>query len=77
MSLTIYELDLTIKNLQTSLEKSEKNQQLLLEIERLKNNNNKNSNNSFKPSSANDFKKVISNREKSKKKQGVKKNIKK
>lgn len=57
MSLTIYELDLTIKNLQTSLEKSEKNQQLLLEIERLKNNNNKNSNNSFKPSSANDLKK--------------------
>lgn len=71
MSLTINELNSTIKNLQKSLEKSEKkNQELLLEIERLKNNNNKNSNNSGKPSSTNGFKKVINNREKSNKKQG-------
>lgn len=71
MSLTINELNSTIKNLQKSLEKSEKkNQKLLLEIERLKNNNNKNSNNSGKPSSTNGFKKVINNREKSNKKQG-------
>lgn len=71
MSLTINELNSTIKNLQKSLEKSEKkNQKLLLEIERLKNNNNKNSNNSGKPSTTNGFKKVINNREKSNKKQG-------
>lgn len=71
MSLTINELNSTIKNLQKSLEKSEKkNQELLLEIERLKNNNNKNSNNSGKPSSTNGYKKVINNRIKSDKKQG-------
>lgn len=61
-----------IKKLNKSLEEAnKKNQELLLEIERLKNNNNKNSSNSSKPSSTNGFKKVITNnRSKSTKKQG-------
>lgn len=71
LSLTIYNLKSTIKNLQKESKKDKETiQKLLLEIERLKNNNNKNSNNSGKPSSTNGFKKVISNREKSNKKQG-------
>jgi len=45
--------------------------ELILEIERLKNNNNKNSSNSSKPSGTNGFKKVIlNNREKSNRKPG-------
>lgn len=61
-----------IKKLNKSLEEERKEkQELLLEIERLKNNNNKNSSNSSKPSSTNGFKKVITNnRNKSTKKQG-------
>ena len=56
------------KNLE---EANKRIQELLLEIERLKNNNNKNSSNSSKPSSTNGFKKVIiNNRNKSCKKQG-------
>ncbi len=67
----VHVLNETITNLQKSLEKSEKkNQRLLLEIERLKNNNNKNSSNSSKPSSTNGFKKMNNNREKSNKNQG-------
>lgn len=76
MSLTIsnqaYEIKLLNKKLD---EANEKNQELLLEIERLKNNNNKNSSNSSKPSSTNGFKKVITNnREKSSKKKGAQNN---
>ena len=61
-----------IKELNKKLDDSnKKNQELLLEIERLKNNNNKDSSNSSKPSSTNGFKKVITNnRNKSTKKQG-------
>lgn len=71
MSLTVYELNSTITNLQKESKKDKETiQKLLLEIERLKNNNKKNSNNSSKPSSTNGFKKVINNREKSDKKQG-------
>lgn len=72
MSLMISELNDNNKELLTSLEgEKKKNQELLLEIERLKNNNNKNSSNSSKPSSTNGFKKVITNnRNKSTKKQG-------
>lgn len=72
MSLIISELNENNKKLTKELEKAnKKNQELLLEIERLKNNNNKNSSNSSKPSSTNGYKKVItSNREKSGKKQG-------
>lgn len=71
-SLTIYELNSTIKRLQKDLKKSEeKNQKLILEIERLKNNNKKDSSNSNKPSSTNGYKKVkLNNREKSNRKQG-------
>ncbi len=51
------------------------NQELLLEIERLKNNNNKDSSNSSKPSSTNGYKKVITNsRSKSNKKKGAQPN---
>lgn len=72
MSLTIAELNETNKKLTTSLEEAnKKNQELLLEIERLKNNNNKDSSNSSKPSSTNGYKKVVTNnRSKSTKKQG-------
>lgn len=82
---TIFEMSLTIsnqanenKNLINELEKAnKKNEELLLEIERLKNNNNKNSSNSSKPSSTNGFKKVITNnREESSKKKGAQPNIK-
>ena len=72
MSLTISELNTNNKKLAKELENAnKKNQELLLEIERLKNNNNKDSSNSSKPSSTNGYKKVITNnREKSNKKQG-------
>lgn len=72
MSLTISELNENNKKLTNNLEEANKrNQELLLEIERLKNNNNKNSSNSSKPSGTNGFKKVITNnRSKSTKKQG-------
>ena len=72
MSLTIAELNENNKNLTKSLdEANKKNQELLLETERLKNNNKKDSSNSSKPSSTNGFKKTITNnRNKSTKKQG-------
>lgn len=72
MSLTIANLNENVKELTQKLdEANRKNQELLLEIERLKNNNNKDSSNSSKPSSTNGFKKVITNnRNKSNKKQG-------
>ena len=72
MSLTISELSENTKSLAKELEKANKKvQELLLEIERLKNNNNKDSSNSSKPSSTNGYKKVITNnREKSAKKPG-------
>lgn len=62
-----------LKETLTANKKLEKqNQELLLEIERLKNNNNKNSSNSGKPSSTNGFKKVvINNRKKSNRKKGA------
>ena len=51
-------LSTEIKDLNIKLdEANKKNQELLLEIERLKNNNNKDSSNSSKPSSTNGFKK--------------------
>ena len=76
MSLTISNQANEIKNLINELDKAnQKNEELLLEIERLKNNNNKNSSNSSKPSSTNGFKKVITNnREKSSKKKGAQPN---
>lgn len=76
MSLTISELKSDNKKYMKELEKAnKKNEELLLEIERLKNNNNKNSSNSSKPSSTNGFKKVITNnRAKSNKKKGAKQN---
>lgn len=72
MSLTISELNENNKVLAKNLDEANKKiQELLLEIERLKNNNNKDSSNSSKPSSTNGFKKVITNnRNKSSKKQG-------
>ena len=76
MSLTISELRDDNKKYIKELEKMKKeNQELLLEIERLKNNNKKNSSNSSKPSSTNGFKKVITNnREKSNRKKGAQPN---
>ena len=73
MSLTISQLNENNKDLLKQLKESnKKNQELLLEIERLKNNNKKNSSNSSKPSSTNGFKKVITNnRTKSNKKKGA------
>ena len=64
------ELLQTIRELEKSLAKKDaKILELILEIERLKNNNNKNRSNSSKPSSTNGFKKVIlNNREKSNRK---------
>lgn len=50
--------------------KDEQIEQLILEIERLKNNNNKDSSNSSKPSSKDGFKKIKNSREKTDKKQG-------
>ena len=62
MSFTIAELNENNKLLTKKLdEASKKNQELLLEIEKLKNNNNKNSSNSSKQSSTSRFKKVITN----------------
>lgn len=58
-------MNITIKN------KDEENKKLILEIERLKNNNDKDSSNSGKPSSKDGFKKIIYNsRSKTTKKQG-------
>lgn len=68
------DISLLRKDLQEERESHDKDKQkiaeLLLEIERLKNNSNKNSNNSSKPSSTNGYKKVINNREKSNKPKG-------
>lgn len=76
MSLTISTQAEEIKSLTKELEKANKNnEELLLEIERLKNNNNKDSSNSSKPSSTNGYKKVITNnRCKSTRKKGAQKN---
>ena len=65
-------LNETIANMNASIEKKDnENQRLILEIERLKNNNDKNSSNSGKPTSKDGFKKIIHNsREKSSKKPG-------
>ena len=52
---TIYAMNTTIQN------KDEENKKLILEIERLRNNNDKNSSNSGKPSSKDGFKKIIHN----------------
>ena len=69
---TISTLNGTINIMNTTIQaKDEENKKLILEIERLKNNNNKDSSNSGKPSSKNGFKKVIHNsREKTDRKQG-------
>lgn len=69
---TIRTLNDTIDNMNTaSQSKDEEIKKLILEIERLKNNNDKNSSNSGKPSSKDGFKKIIHNsRPKTKKKQG-------
>ncbi|HCU01327.1 TPA: hypothetical protein DIC62_00795 [Candidatus Nomurabacteria bacterium] len=62
---TINTMNITIQN------KDEENKKLILEIERLKNNNDKNSSNSGKPSSKDGFKKIIHNsRTKTTNKQG-------
>jgi len=61
----------TIKKLQTDSQKDKETiRKLMLEIERLKNNNKKDSSNSSKPSSTNGYKKVMNNREKSNKSKG-------
>ena len=74
MTLTISGLTNDNKKLIKELEKSQNQvQELLLEIERLKNNNNKNSSNSSKPSSTNGYKKVTNNRVKSDCKKGAQK----
>lgn len=53
-SLTIYELNSTVKTLQQTIKKlEEQNKQLIEENEKFKNKNNKNSSNSSKPSSTN------------------------
>lgn len=71
MALDISLLRKDLKKERDSHDKDRKKiEELLLEIERLKNNNNKNSNNSSKPSSTNGYKKVINNREKSNKPKG-------
>ena len=62
---TIKELNNTIKNLTKKLDEA------YLEIERLKNQINKDSSNSSKPSSTNGFKKIMNNREKSGHKKGA------
>jgi regulator of replication initiation timing len=69
---TIKTLNDTINAMNTTIQnKDEENKKLLLEIERLKNNNAKNSSNSGKPSSKDGFKKIIHNsRSKTTKKQG-------
>ena len=59
---TIGTLNDTINLMNITIEKKdEENKKLILEIERLKNNNNKDSSNSGKPSSKNGFKNVIHN----------------
>ena len=69
---TIRMLNDTINAMNISIEnKDEQNKKLILEIERLKNNNDKNSSNSGKPSSKDGFKKIIHNsRPETTKKQG-------
>jgi len=69
---TIKTLNDTINAMNTTIQnKDEENKKLLLEIERLKNNNHKNSSNSGKPSSKDGFKKIIHNsRPETTKKQG-------
>jgi len=62
---TIKELNETIKSLTKKLDDA------YLEIERLKNQINKDSNNSSKPSSTNGFKKIMNNREKTGRKKGA------
>lgn len=76
LSLMVSELNENNKKLTKDLEEANKrNQELLLEIERLKNNKNKDSSNSSKPSSTNGYKKVITNnRSKSTKNKGGQKN---
>ena len=76
MSLTISLQTDEIMNLRKELEKAnEEKEELVLEIERLKNNNKKDSSNSSKPSSTNGYKRVITNnREKSNKKKGAQPN---
>lgn len=74
-----FELSCVRQELKEALDTNKKlekqNQELLLEIERLKNNNNKDSSNSSKPSSTNGYKKVITNnRSKSTRKKGAQKN---
>ena len=71
-SITIYNLELEVKELTKMNEDKDKQiQELILEIERLKNNNNKNSSNSSKPSGTNGYKNVkLNNREKSNKSKG-------
>ena len=59
---TIGTLNDTINAMNTTIQnKDEENKKLILEIERLKNNNDKNSSNSGKPSSKDGFKKIIHN----------------
>jgi Transposase IS66 family/Family of unknown function (DUF6444) len=69
---TVRMLNETISNMNSTIEmKDNENKRLILEIERLKNNNDKNSSNSGKPTSKDGFKKTIHNsREKSTKKPG-------
>ena len=69
---TIRTLNDTINAMNITINfKNEENKKLILEIERLKNNNDKNSSNSGKPSSKDGFKKIIHNsRSKTTKKQG-------
>lgn len=70
-NITIKTLNDTINNLSNLLvKKDEQISKLILEIERLKNNNDKDSSNSSKPSSKNGFKKVKNSREKTDKDQG-------
>lgn len=62
MLLTIFKSNENNKKLAKGLEEAnKKNQELLLEIEKLKNNNNKNSSNCSKTSSNNWYKKIITN----------------
>lgn len=74
-----FELSCVRQELKEALDLNKKldkqNRELLLEIERLKNSNNKDSSNSSKPSSTNGYKKVVTNnRSKSTRKQGGQKN---
>lgn len=67
----IKELHATRNNMANILaKKDEQINKLILEIERLKNNNEKDSSNSGKPSSKNGFKKIKNSREKTNRKQG-------